>query len=228
MHYDVSTMIDDLSICNLLFTRVRASLWKVSNYFSKEKFSISRMKGLYALGSIVPRIANSVWISPNAAVIGNVILEQDVSVWFGVTIRGDQPEPITVRAQTNVQDGTVLHSDAGVPLTIGKGVTIGHQVMLHGCTIGDNSLIGIGATVLNNAVIGKNCIVGAGALITEGKHIPDGSLVVGAPGKVVRELSQEQIEELRKSAAHYVENAKRFSKDLRPMIDDAEPSFSKL
>jgi len=186
------------------------------------------MKGVYTLGTYVPQLAKSVWIAPNAAVMGHVILGQDVSVWFGVTIRGDQPEPITVGARTNIQDGTVLHSDAGVPLSIGQGVTVGHQVMLHGCTVGDNSLIGIGATVLNNAVIGKNCIVGAGTLVTEGKHIPDGSLVVGAPGKVVRELSEEQIEGLRASAAHYVENAKRFAKDLRPSEDPDASSTAKL
>ena len=177
------------------------------------------MKGVYALGSLVPRIANSVWIAPNAAVIGNVMLHEESSVWFGVTIRGDNPEPIVVGARTNIQDGAVLHSDAGVPLTIGEGCTVGHQAMLHGCTVGDNSLIGIGATILNKSVIGKNCIIGAGALIPENKIIPDGSLVVGSPGKVVRELSEEQIEGLRQSAAHYVENAKRFSMDLRPLGD---------
>jgi carbonic anhydrase/acetyltransferase-like protein (isoleucine patch superfamily) len=180
------------------------------------------MKGVYALGSLFPRIANSVWIAPNAAVIGNVILHDESSVWFGVTIRGDQPEPIVVGARTNIQDGAVLHSDAGVPLTIGEGVTVGHQAMLHGCSVGDNSLIGIGATILNNSVIGKNCIIGAGALIPENKNIPDGSLVVGSPGKVVRELSEEQIEGLRQSAAHYVENAKRFNMDLRPIDDQSK------
>jgi carbonic anhydrase/acetyltransferase-like protein (isoleucine patch superfamily) len=180
------------------------------------------MKGVYALGSLVPRIANSVWIAPNAAVIGNVILHDESSVWFGVTIRGDQPEPIVVGARTNIQDGAVLHSDAGVPLTIGEGVTVGHQAMLHGCSVGDNSLIGIGATILNKSVIGKNCIIGAGALIPENKNIPDGSLVVGSPGKVVRELSDEQIEGLRQSAAHYVENAKRFNMDLRPIDDQSK------
>ena len=179
------------------------------------------MKGVYALGTLVPRLSSSVWIAPTAAVMGNVILGDNVSVWFGVTIRGDQPEPITIGPRSNIQDGTVLHSDAGVPLTIGANVTVGHQAMLHGCTVGDNTLIGIGATVLNHAVIGKNCLVGAGALITEGKHIPDGSLVVGAPGKVVRQLTGEQIEQLRTSAAHYVENAQRFANDLRP-VDNVE------
>jgi carbonic anhydrase/acetyltransferase-like protein (isoleucine patch superfamily) len=175
------------------------------------------MRGIYSLGTMVPRIASSVWIAPNAAVLGNVILKDQSSVWFGATLRGDNPEPITVGARSNIQDGSVLHADEGVPLTIGEGVTVGHQAMLHGCTIGDNSLIGIGATVLNRAVIGKNCIIGAGALVTEGKHIPDGSLVVGAPGKVVRELSDEQIEGLRQSALHYMENAKRFANDLKPV-----------
>jgi carbonic anhydrase/acetyltransferase-like protein (isoleucine patch superfamily) len=178
------------------------------------------MRGVYTLGSLVPRIASSAWVAPNAAVLGNVALHEESSVWFGVTIRGDNPEPIVVGARSNIQDGTVLHADAGVPLTIGEGVTVGHQAMLHGCTIGDNSLIGIGATVLNGAVIGRNCIVGAGALVTEGKRIPDGSLVVGAPGKVVRELSNEQIAGLRQSAAHYVENAKRFANDLKPTEGD--------
>lgn len=180
------------------------------------------MKGVYALGSAIPQIAKHCWIAPNAAVIGNVILEEQVSIWFGVTVRGDQPEPITIGARTNIQDGTVLHADAGVPLTIGKGVTVGHQAMLHGCTIGDNSLIGIGATVLNNSVIGKNCIIGAHALIPEGKTIPDGSLVVGSPGKVVRELSAEQIKGLEWSADHYVENAERFRENLSPVVHEGD------
>lgn len=178
------------------------------------------MGGVYKLGKLVARIASNAWIAPNAAVVGNVILKEEASVWFGVTIRGDHSEPITVGARSNIQDGSVLHADEGVPLTIGEGVTVGHQAMLHGCTIGDNSLIGIGATILNGAVIGKNCIVGAGALVTEGKHIPDGSLVVGSPGKVVRQLSDEQIEGLRRSAAHYVENARRFANDLQPLAAD--------
>lgn len=189
------------------------------------------MQGVYSLGKFVPRILttnpNSVWIAPTAAVMGHVVLDQDVSIWFNVTIRGDQPEPIVIGARTNIQDGSVLHSDAGVPLTIGQNVTVGHQVTLHGCTVGDNSLIGIGATVLNHAVIGKNCIIGAGSLITEGKQIPDGSLVMGTPGKVVRECTPEQIEGIRQSAAHYVENAKRFAQELRP-VKHAEDLVSKL
>jgi carbonic anhydrase/acetyltransferase-like protein (isoleucine patch superfamily) len=181
-----------------------------------------KASGLYAIGSAVPKLLSStVWVAPNASVMGNVILHSDSSVWFGATIRGDNPEPITVGAKSNVQDGAVLHSDPGKPLTIGEGVTIGHKAILHGCTIGDNSLIGINACVLNNARIGKNCIIGAGCLIPEGKTIPDGSLVVGVPGKVVRELNEEQIDGLRQSADHYVENARRFARDLRP-IEDGE------
>lgn len=180
------------------------------------------MKGVCALGSFVPQIAKSCWIAPSAAVIGNVILEEEVSIWFGVTVRGDNPEPITVGARSNIQDQVVLHADAGVPLTIGKGVTVGHQAMLHGCTIGDNSLIGIGATVLNKSIIGKNCIIGAHALIPEGKTIPDGSLVVGSPGKVIKQLTDEQIQHLTWSADHYVQNAKRFGESLRPLVAEDE------
>ena len=172
------------------------------------------MKGVCALGNFAPKIAASCWIAPNAAVIGNVILGEQSSVWFGVTIRGDNLEPITIGDRTNIQDGTVLHADPGVPLNIGNDVTVGHQAMLHGCTIGDNTLIGIGATVLNKSVIGSNCIIGAHALIPEGKTIPDGSLVVGAPGKVIKQLTNEQIEGLKESATHYVENAGKFRNEL--------------
>ncbi|KAL7474372.1 hypothetical protein ACHAW6_000347 [Cyclotella cf. meneghiniana] len=178
------------------------------------------MKGVYKLGSYIPRIAASCWIAPNAAVVGNVILHEHTSVWFGATIRGDNPEPIEIGPRSNVQDGAVMHADKGVPLTVGAGVTIGHQAMLHGCTIGDNTLIGIGATVLNNAVVGKNCIVGAHSLIPEGKTIPDGSLVVGSPGKVVRHVSDEQIEALKAGAQHYVENMDWFKQELRSINDD--------
>ena len=153
---------------------------------------------VYALGKLRPIIAATAWIAPNAVVIGNVVLKERASVWFGVTARGDNPEPITIGQRSNVQDGSVLHADAGMPLTIGAGVTVGHKAMLHGCTIGDNSLIGMGATVLNGAVVGKNCLIGACALIPEGKAIPDGSLVVGSPGKVVRSLTEEQIEGARR------------------------------
>ena len=180
------------------------------------------MRGAYALGKLRPLIAASAWIAPNAYVIGNVVLKEKSSIWFGVTARGDNPEPRTVGARTNIQDGSVLHADAGVPLTIGDDVTVGHQAMLHGCTIGDNSLIGIGATVLNRAVVGKNCLIGAHSLIPEGKVIPDGSLVVGSPGKVVKSLSEEQIKGLTMSAAHYVDNAERFRTGLVAMDGDGE------
>ncbi len=169
---------------------------------------------VYALDGVQPVLAENIWIAPCASVIGDVHLAQDVSIWFGVVVRCDN-EPIHIGAASNIQDNSVLHSDLGSPLTIGAGVTIGHKAMLHGCTIGDNSLIGIGATVLNDAVIGKNCLIGAHSLVTEGKIIPDNSLVVGAPAKVVRTLAPEQIEMLKASAAHYVENARRFKAGLK-------------
>jgi carbonic anhydrase/acetyltransferase-like protein (isoleucine patch superfamily) len=145
------------------------------------------------------------WIAPGAVVVGRVELKVNSSVWFGAVLRGDN-DPIVVGEGTNIQDHSVLHTDEGVPLTIGGGVTVGHRAMLHGCTVGDNSLIGIGAVVLNRAVVGRDCLIGAGALITEGKVIPDGSLVVGSPGRVVRSLSDQEIGFLRLSALHYVEN----------------------
>ena len=178
------------------------------------------MRGAFALGAIRPMIAATAWIAPNAFVVGNVVLKESSSVWFGVTIRGDCPEPITIGERTNIQDGAVLHADPGSPLTIGDDVTVGHQAMLHGCTVGDNSLIGIGATVLNRAVIGRNCLIGAHALVPEGKVIPDGSLVVGSPGKVIKSLSEDQIKGLTRSAAHYVDNAARFRDGLTPLEDD--------
>ncbi|PJI91901.1 carbonic anhydrase/acetyltransferase-like protein (isoleucine patch superfamily) [Yoonia maricola] len=170
---------------------------------------------LYALGDIVPKVADSAWVAPGCYVVGDVVLEAQTSVWFGSTLRGDN-EQITVGAGSNVQENAVLHTDMGFPLTIGAGCTIGHKAMLHGCIIGENSLIGMGATVLNGAVIGQNCLIGAGALITEGKVIPDGSLVMGAPGKVVRNLDTAAIDGLRLSALHYQENAARFARDLKP------------
>lgn len=153
------------------------------------------------------------WIAPNAYVIGNVTLGRDVGVWFAATIRGDN-EPISVGDRSNIQEGAVLHSDPGSPLTVGSDVTIGHRAIVHGCTIGDNSLIGMGATILNNARIGKNCIVGANALVTEGKEFPDYSLIVGAPAKAVRTLGPEVEAQLRQSAEHYVGNMKRFRSQL--------------
>lgn len=171
---------------------------------------------LYALGDRMPMVADDAWVAPGCHVIGDIYLAGRVSVWFGSTLRGDN-EKITVGAGSNVQENCVLHTDMGFPLRIGTGCTIGHKAMLHGCTIGDNTLIGMGATVLNGAVIGKNCLIGAGALITEGKTIPDGSLVVGAPGKVVRQLDDEAIKGLRLSALHYQENAARFACELRAL-----------
>ena len=170
---------------------------------------------VYVLGSTVPVLpgADEYWIAPNAAVIGNVILKKNASVWWGATLRGDN-DPIEIGENSNVQDGSVLHTDTGFPLTIGANVTVGHMVMLHGCTIGDNSLVGIGSIILNGAKIGKNCLIGANCLITEGKEIPDNSLVMGAPGKVVREISQAQAGMLAGGALHYVENWRRYRREL--------------
>jgi carbonic anhydrase/acetyltransferase-like protein (isoleucine patch superfamily) len=154
------------------------------------------------------------WIAPNAAVIGDVTLKPGASVWFGAVVRGDN-DPVVIGENTNIQDGSVLHSDPGEPLIIGDNVTVGHLAMLHSCTIGDGTLIGIGAVVLGRAVIGKNCLIGANALITEGKVIPDGSLVMGQPGKVVRTLDEGQIAALNASAEHYVQNWKRYAAGLR-------------
>ena len=169
---------------------------------------------IYELDGMVPQLAASAWVADSAQVMGNVVLGEDASVWFGTVIRGDT-ETITIGAGSNIQDASVLHADIGKPLVVGERVTVGHQVMLHGCTIGDESLIGIGAVVLNGAKIGKNCLVGAGALVTEGKEFPDGSMIIGSPAKVVRQLTPEQIEGLRQSAKHYVENAERFRRDLK-------------
>ncbi len=171
---------------------------------------------MYALGDKSPVIDPSAWVAPGCHIIGLVALASEVSVWFGSTLRGDN-ELISVGAGSNVQENCVLHTDMGFPLTIGEGCTIGHKAMLHGCTIGENTLVGMGATILNGAVIGKNCLIGAGALITEGKTIPDGSLVMGTPGKVVRALDAAAISGLQASALHYAENAARFRRDLKPI-----------
>lgn len=168
---------------------------------------------LYDLAGARPDIDPAAWIAPGCHLIGKVTVAPKASVWFGTTMRGDN-EMITVGAGSNVQENCVLHTDMGFPLTIGENCTIGHKAMLHGCTIGDNSLIGMGATVLNGAVIGKNCLIGAGALITEGKVIPDGSLVMGI-GKIVRELDAQAIAGLTASALHYQENAARFAAGLK-------------
>jgi carbonic anhydrase/acetyltransferase-like protein (isoleucine patch superfamily) len=169
---------------------------------------------LYELDGISPQCHPSAWVADSAEVIGNVRLGADASVWFGTVVRGDT-ESITIGEGSNIQDASVLHADIGQPLTIGARVTVGHQVMLHGCTIGDESLIGIGAIVLNGAKIGRHCLVGAGALVTEGKEFPDGSMILGSPAKVVRSLSPEQIEALRQSAQHYIDNARRFRAGLK-------------
>ena len=168
---------------------------------------------LYQLGEKHPKKEDSVWIAPNATIIGDVHMAKGVSIWWNATLRGDN-DPISIGENTNIQDGSVLHTDAGIPMNIGKNVTVGHLVMLHGCTIGDGSLIGIGSVILNRAIIGKNSIVGANSLIPEGKVYPDRSLIMGSPAKVVRELSEEEVHKLEKSAAHYVENASRYRNSL--------------
>lgn len=170
---------------------------------------------VYNLGNVTPELPNDdeYWIAPTAAVMGHVILKKNASIWWGATLRGDN-DPIIIGENSNVQDGSVLHTDHGAPLTLGANVTVGHLVMLHGCTIGDGSLVGIGSIVLNGAKIGKNCLIGANCLITEGKEIPDNSLVMGAPGKVVRELSPEQAARVAVGAQHYVENWKRYKREL--------------
>jgi Carbonic anhydrases/acetyltransferases, isoleucine patch superfamily len=170
---------------------------------------------LYSLDGVAPTLPDGFhFIAESAELIGKVIVGADAGIWFGAVLRGDN-EPITIGAGSNIQENCALHTDMGFPLTVGEGCTIGHKAILHGCTIGDNSLVGMGAIVLNGAVIGRNCLIGAGALVTEGKVIPDNSLVVGAPGKVVRTLGPETEEMLRKSAAHYVENARRFARGLK-------------
>jgi carbonic anhydrase/acetyltransferase-like protein (isoleucine patch superfamily) len=171
---------------------------------------------VYQLDTLTPDIADSAWVADNAQVIGDVHMAADSSVWFSSVVRGDTAT-IRIGEGTNIQDGSVLHADVGIPLTIGKHVTVGHMVQLHGCTVGDESLIGIGAIVLNGAKIGKNCLVGAGSLVTEGKEFPDGSMILGSPAKVVRQLTPEQIEGLRRSAQHYVNNKNRFKTGLKKL-----------
>ncbi|MCX8509537.1 MAG: gamma carbonic anhydrase family protein [Rhodobacteraceae bacterium] len=169
---------------------------------------------LYALDGISPEIGERVWVAPDANIIGKVVLEDGANVWFGATLRGDNEE-IRVGAGSNVQENCVLHTDMGYPLTIGANCTIGHKAMLHGCVIGEGSLIGMGAVILNGAKIGRGCLIGAGALVTEGKEIADGSLVMGAPGKVVRVLDTEAQARLLKSAEGYRRNAARFAGGLK-------------
>ena len=169
---------------------------------------------IYQIEDDVPDVHPSAWVAGSAQVMGRVTLAENASVWYGAVLRGDT-ERITIGRNSNVQDGSVLHTDLGCPLTVGQGVTIGHQVMLHGCTIGDNSLIGIQSVLLNGARIGRDSIVGAGALVTEGKEFPDGVLIVGTPAKVVRELTPEQIARLRASAAQYVVQQQRHARALK-------------
>lgn len=172
---------------------------------------------LYSLEGVAPVLPEAFhWIAPSAIVIGNVRLSEGANIWFGSVLRGDN-ETISVGTNSNIQENCVLHTDPGFPLTIGEGCTIGHKAMIHGCTIGDNSLVGMNATVLNGAKIGNNCLIGAGALIPEGKEIPDNSLVMGMPGKVVRELDEAAVSGLKASALHYLNNAKRFSKGLNAL-----------
>ena len=171
---------------------------------------------IYALGDVTPVFPDSgaYWVAPNAQLMGAIVLKENASVWFDAVLRGDN-EPITIGENSNVQDGAVMHTDIGYPLTLGTNVTIGHQAMLHGCTVGDNSLIGIGATILNGAKIGRNCLIGAHALVGEGKEIPDNSMVLGMPGKVVRELGEDNEKMMIASATIYVENWKRFKETLK-------------
>lgn len=170
---------------------------------------------LYQLDGVAPQLPaeNDYWIAPDAVLIGKVRLDRNASVWFGSVLRGDN-ELIHIGEGSNVQDKCVMHTDMGFPLTVGPGCTIGHQVILHGCTIGENSLIGMGAVILNGAQIGRNCLIGAHALIPEGKSIPDNSLVIGAPGRVVRELEEDQIAGLKTSAQSYQKNWRRFAAGL--------------
>jgi len=171
----------------------------------------------YSLGDLVPKyIGEPSFVAPTATIVGNVEIQSDVSIWYNVVIRADN-DKVTLGEASNIQDGSILHIDPGYPLTIGKGVTVGHKAMLHGCTIGDYSLIGINAVVLNGAKIGKHCLIGANALVPENMEIPDGSLVVGSPAKVKRELSDAQKKMLEMSAVHYVRNGQKFRSQLKPV-----------
>lgn len=168
---------------------------------------------IYRIGERRVEAAGEYWVAPNASVMGSVRIGHNVSIWFNAVIRADH-DLITIGDDSNIQDGSVLHVDPGKPLTIGKGVTVGHKVMLHGCIIGDNSLVGINAVILNGARIGRNCVIGANALVTENMEVPDNSLVLGSPGKVVKEISDGQAKGLLASAEHYVENGRRFAREL--------------
>jgi carbonic anhydrase/acetyltransferase-like protein (isoleucine patch superfamily) len=169
---------------------------------------------VYELDGVAPQLAGGAWVADSAQVIGNVVLGENASIWFGAVARGDN-EPITIGRNSNVQDLSALHSDLGSPLTIGDNVTVGHMVMLHGCSIGDGSLVGIGAVILNNARIGRNCIVGAGSVVTEGKEFADNSLIVGSPARVIRTLDDATAARLRDNAQHYIDNSRRYAKGLK-------------
>ncbi|MCQ1853815.1 gamma carbonic anhydrase family protein [Neorhizobium galegae] len=171
---------------------------------------------IYALGEFEPKTpgADRFWLAPDATIIGKVELGEDVGIWFGSVLRGDN-EPIVVGKGSNIQEGVMIHTDPRYPVTIGENCTIGHHAIIHGCSIGDNSLVGMGATILNGAKIGRNCLVGANALVTEGKEFPDNSLIVGSPAKVMRVLDDEAAEKLKQSAIRYVANWKRFARELR-------------
>jgi len=170
---------------------------------------------IYALdGAGLQTEGNDYWVAPNAVVVGQVILRRHASVWWNAVLRGDN-EPITIGENSNIQDGCVLHTDIGFPLNIGANVTVGHMVMLHGCTIGDGSLIGIGSVILNGVRIGRNCLIGAKALIPEGREIPDNSMVLGAPAKVKKTLSAEEIAAMQEGSTHYVENYQRYRNGLK-------------
>lgn len=173
---------------------------------------------MYELDGVRPTLAagGQCWIAGSAEVMGNVILHKNSSVWYGCVLRGDN-DPIIVGENSNIQDLSVIHTDIGAPVTIGSNVTVGHRVILHGCEIGDDTLIGMGSTILNRARIGKNCIIGANTLIAEGKEIPDNSLVMGAPGKVVKELTPQQVQMIRMSALHYVENWQKHQAGMKPI-----------
>jgi len=169
---------------------------------------------IYRIDNETPRIASTAWVADSAEVMGNVVLLEEANVWFASVLRGDT-ELLQVGRRTNIQDGSIVHADHGFPTVLGDDVSVGHQVMLHGCSIGDGSLIGIQSVILNGARIGRNCLVGAGSLVTEGKEFPDGSMIMGRPAKVVRPLTDEQIAGLKEIAVHYVENARRFRAGLR-------------
>ena len=175
---------------------------------------------LYELDGVSPDLAGqpvankNCWVAPCATLIGKVTLKKDANIWFGAVLRGDNEE-IVIGEGTNVQELTLMHTDMGYPLTIGSNCTIGHKAIIHGCTIGNNTLVGMGATVMNGAVVGDNCLIGAGSLIAEGKVIPDGSLVVGAPGKVLRPLNEQMISSVTEAAVHYVEKSRRLHTDLK-------------